>query len=50
MDIVIVKFKHIHNDAVWNKIQTLLESKTLKNMKRKDYYSPQVNFEQFVAF
>ena len=47
-DVVIAKAVHIRNSAVRNNIESLLELKTVMNMKRKDH-SPQTIGEHFAA-
>ena len=47
-DVAIAKSQHVRNRALRNNIETLLELKSPKNMKRKDH-SPQVIIEHFAA-
>ena len=47
-DVAIAKAEHIHNGAVRNNIESLLELKTVNNMKKKDH-SPQTIGEHFAA-
>ena len=47
-DVAIAKSEHVRNHAVRNNIETLIELKTPKNMKKKDH-SPQTIGEHFAA-